>query len=328
VDEVFLVGNRLAEEIRGCWVDCPAPRIAVAFWGHGAISRLGLDQTDAPTQVLCDLFSGGCNPTEISRLVQRKHTEVRWLTGLHAKVYLGHDRCVVTSANASANGLGFEGDLNLELEAGFLFQTPRELADARTWFAKLWRSAQHNEIDGLAIARASKLWKAQRLRRPWPQSSKSLLALIRADDVDGLADRPIRLWAYPREEPSDFAKKKVKALDDREVQRVLANGLFPGWEVPRGVVPAAGMLIIDFDYDQDGIVEYGGIWRVRHTEPIPTTKGQVVALADEVRGGIDGLNFSRSDARVLARRIEARITGGDRRELDLGLDEIGVILKP
>jgi hypothetical protein len=41
-------------------------RIAVAYWGAKAVKRLNLKEiAGRDVQIICDLFSGGCNPKEI-----------------------------------------------------------------------------------------------------------------------------------------------------------------------------------------------------------------------------------------------------------------------
>ena len=78
---------------------------AVAFWGRGAeeLTRgIGHDNV----KIICNLKSGGTNPYVIEVL---QHQNVRQNDLLHAKVYLGDNAAIVCSANASANGLGFEG---------------------------------------------------------------------------------------------------------------------------------------------------------------------------------------------------------------------------
>lgn len=123
--------------------------LAVAYWGHGAIDQLGVDGSK-PTRIICDLLSGGCNPHEVGRFLQppfkhNKDFEVRHLSGLHAKVYLTPTNVIVGSANASANGLGDEGEIGT-IEAAIQTDSLEVLSSARTWFGQLWeQSVRINE---------------------------------------------------------------------------------------------------------------------------------------------------------------------------------------
>ena len=46
--------------------------IAVAFWGEGAISELGLDQRQGDVRILLDLSAGATNPAVVRHLIQRR----------------------------------------------------------------------------------------------------------------------------------------------------------------------------------------------------------------------------------------------------------------
>lgn len=83
-------------------------RLAVAFWGVGAAKALGLTK-GRKTRVICNLMSGGTNPSEIKTL-QGLGIDVRKHPTLHAKIgIVGAGLSFVGSSNMSANGLGLEG---------------------------------------------------------------------------------------------------------------------------------------------------------------------------------------------------------------------------
>jgi len=61
---------------------------AVAYWGKGATERLGLDKIrKKPVRIICDLWSGACNPNELQKLLDRGF-KLRTKDRLHAKVYI------------------------------------------------------------------------------------------------------------------------------------------------------------------------------------------------------------------------------------------------
>jgi hypothetical protein len=43
-------------------------KIAVAFWGRGAVETLGIDRRALQVEIICNLDSGACNPAEIEGL--------------------------------------------------------------------------------------------------------------------------------------------------------------------------------------------------------------------------------------------------------------------
>jgi hypothetical protein len=106
---------------------------------------------------------GGTNPQVIRALIQRG-ANVRQLDHLHAKVYIGATTAVVTSANASANGLALQGleqahwsEAGVEIGIG-------DAADAVAWFKKVWFEGQPIKEEDLR--RADALWKRRRRLKP------------------------------------------------------------------------------------------------------------------------------------------------------------------
>jgi hypothetical protein len=103
---------------------------------------------------------GGTNPQVIRRLLDL--VRVRHCDALHAKIYLGSNRAIVTSANASANGLGIDGASSTTwIEAGYL--TP-DVTPIRIWFDALWESS--NPITDADLTAAEATWLA-RQRPVW-----------------------------------------------------------------------------------------------------------------------------------------------------------------
>ena len=102
----LLTGDSIAREIKKLVEKRGKVRAAVAFWGAGAAEETGLS-SKGKGQILCDLFSGGCNPKEVKKL-RDSGLEVRTLHGMHAKLWINGDSVILGSANASTNGLGFE----------------------------------------------------------------------------------------------------------------------------------------------------------------------------------------------------------------------------
>ncbi len=238
----FLDGNNVKKEIKNLVGSGSTLKIAVAYWGKGATKELGLDKlpTNSLVTVICDLMSGACNPKEISCL--RKHIgndAVKQLDGLHAKVWLTENGAIIGSSNASANGLGFEGnETNTLIEANFFIKSQAALNAIDKWFDNL----KPKDISPSDLKRAEKLWKRRRLGRPKPEY-KNLYKSI-AQNPQDYFDRDIVIWAFEHEDPS---KQEIKYAENVVKNRGYSNDSV-SWYYVVDVSVLPGSYIIDFDY--------------------------------------------------------------------------------
>jgi hypothetical protein len=137
----FLHGEKLDQAIRSIFRG-RSIRCAVAFWGRGAETELMPGPT-SDWRIICNLRMGGTNPDVIRKFWKADQSRVRQCDVLHAKVYLNDTRAVVTSANASTNGLGFEGmEQRRWIEAGVRLTEKAELTVLSDWFEKFWKNRQ------------------------------------------------------------------------------------------------------------------------------------------------------------------------------------------
>ena len=150
----FLAGDELGKAIkkicRGRNVRC-----AVAFWGNGAAKALFGSRYEQwkKARVICDLTMGGTNPVELEKLGVPKSRNIRHIEGLHAKVYLSDSGLVVTSANASENGVGFSQRSAKLTEAGsFAKAGSASWQAAGAWFEDQWSTAEKITRDELDLA--------------------------------------------------------------------------------------------------------------------------------------------------------------------------------
>lgn len=158
------------------WVD-----LAVAFWGDGAIEFLGLDQPGRKFRVLLDLTSGATNPKVARRLLEIAPSRVRCVRRLHTKMYLSATEVIVGSANASANGLGIEGNESTQWhELSLLSNDANAVASASSWFSTQWKRSE--KIDEARLKEAQQNWIANRQRRPLaPNDGRTLIAAALAN---------------------------------------------------------------------------------------------------------------------------------------------------
>ena len=196
----FLAGSDVVAHVRQL-LEKPEPaRLAVAFWGSGAISSLGLDSRHLrgrKTRIICDLTSGVCNPKEIERLLalQEKGLEIRAMKGLHAKVYATGEHVVIGSANASTNGLGRDGDdLRTRHEACAAISDPAFAAEVERWFDNRWTEAL--TIDDRLLKFSRRLWKDQKhVQEDRDDDPSTLLGRLRTDH-QWFSGKQIRLLVY------------------------------------------------------------------------------------------------------------------------------------
>jgi HKD family nuclease len=182
--------------------------LAVAYWGKGAIDRLNLKSVQGKIRILCDLLSGGCNPNEIKRLLElsdKDHIQILHLNRLHAKVYWTPTNVIVGSANASANGLGDEGELGT-IEAALLTDDVATRSTAATWFDNMWKKGK--KIDDTLLDQAKEAW----LRRtPIPKPEETVLDVY-LNDVERFRKK---VWiTYYFSEASAEAEKKFHEIKE------------------------------------------------------------------------------------------------------------------
>ena len=63
--ELFLGEIAAQAQIRELLEHADEAKLAVAFWGRGAIETLGLERKALNVEIMRNLDSGACNPTEI-----------------------------------------------------------------------------------------------------------------------------------------------------------------------------------------------------------------------------------------------------------------------
>jgi len=162
----LLDGEHALSTARDLIARSASAKLAVAFWGKGAVKRLGLDREGLNLTVICNLESGACNPAEIrSLLALGPSVKVFSDPQLHAKVYWTPDAAVVGSSNASTNGLAVETEGEAGwAEANVLVADARTVADIEEWFKN--RNDAALPVTEEAIRRIEEVWKLRRRSAP------------------------------------------------------------------------------------------------------------------------------------------------------------------
>lgn len=201
---MFLHGLDLTREIKAILAE-PNARCAVAFWGRGAEDWVA----GANCRIIANLRMGGTNPYALERI----KASVKQSDTLHAKVYIGAERAVVASANASANGLGLEGvEQSGWIEAGYLLTDVHAVAE---WFEDQWRAAR--QINKGDIDAAKKAWAARQ---------KPTLPSFADFDVNA-PDLPFVTWVGQSESWAMNAEvvEKAAGIEGEVAERRVDEGL-------------------------------------------------------------------------------------------------------
>lgn len=150
--------------------------IAVAFWGRGSESLI-VDE-NRKYQIICNLTSGGTNPSVIRKLATINNVDIKQHRTLHAKVVVAEKGAIISSSNFSTNGLMLEGvDSKTWQEAGIMVhQSNHLIQECGAWFKVLWEKAEQiTEADLLA---AEKAWNQRMLQQPTETSSDTFSTIV------------------------------------------------------------------------------------------------------------------------------------------------------
>jgi hypothetical protein len=294
----FLTGKHIVDAIQSSLSTTERADFAVAYWGKGATERLGLNKTNKPVRILCDLRSLACNPNELQKLLECGF-ELKSKDGLHAKVYITSGKVIIGSANASANGLRQEGDdIDSELEAAVVTSDERLMKEAGEWFQHHWNGAAL--VDKAFLDQIRPFWRA----RPRP----TLLSLLVANPVLFFR-KPIRLIVFesPDEDEYDSAWDQIKTRNwfaEEQIKRY--EGKYPfyldssaRWNINLGEYVVSFWAGRSSKSQSYKLTNEGGFWRSKRAEWIMVDgKKTKVILADKTND-VNGLRFPDKEYKIL-----------------------------
>lgn len=266
-------------------------RLAVAFWGKGAIGRLGLDQPGLTAEILCNLESGACNPAELRRLYDHPSISLRSHPALHAKVWWTAEGAVLGSSNASANGLAVEGDAAGGWhEANVALSDPAMLADIDRWFTKL--SDAGYAVEPEDIERAAQLWKARvRIAPTGRRLAQTLFAAWRSAPAHAVWKKLHVAWCRDglSDKDSEWLAREVEA--GRLTSEISA---YDGWVDAL----SPGDFVLDFGITGQRS-QFGGIWQVLPGSPTARLR-LVVEVAQLAMRGLGRFGLAAEEKAALA----------------------------
>lgn len=250
----FLTETDALGEIRSLIGNASKTKIAVAFWGIGAVERLGLDGDGVDAEIICNLDSGACNPAEIERLLGLPGVRLRAHASLHAKVYWTAGGAVLGSSNASTNGLALASDAaGAWSEANVRLDREDILDQIERWFDEEFENGY--EIQPEDLDRAKLLWRRRAAIAPPGQRLNGSL---------------LELFAKAPKHPSWKSVKVAYCLDpldddqDRRFNETIKEGILPSNLSAYGDwndYIAPGDWVVDFDMDEQTNAKFSGIWR-------------------------------------------------------------------
>ncbi|WP_160012480.1 phospholipase D family protein [Rhizobium sp. 18055] len=250
----FLDESTVLESIRASLSMTDTATLVVAFWGNGAVERLGLDKPWKSLRVVCNLESGACNPAEITRLRAVPNVEVRTDWRLHGKVYLTQNIVILGSSNASSNGLVVEGAAALGwAEANIESSERKFIEEIATWCATRFQQAIPIDDGMLDLARAS--WSARRSFAPVAGSlTADLIDLVRREP-NHVAFENIKVVQWARKASPEANAVFLEALETD--QSLTGTDIYEGW----GTDMAVDDWLIDFNVGKRK-PEFTGYWKV------------------------------------------------------------------
>ena len=312
-DSKFLTGRAIQREVRCILAMSGEAVVAVAFWGDTGAELTGVTaRRSGTTRVLCDLFSGACNPAEISLLLASK-IPVRTTDGMHAKVWCVGDFAIVGSANASANGLGFEGkEVSGNVEAAVLVHDAAFALKVRNWFDGLWGSDAAKRVGKAEVEDARLLWERRNSSRH-RQNTETVLAAITAPRAASRFKK-VKVIAYVPGEHTPgveetFAKKGRAAYGKQELAQYDEAEVLPIYECDAKWLPQPGDVFVDFHINgKKQRLSYEGLWRVRNEKRIPISSdqhpGTGIVLLERLTD-IDGARLPKTEARTIAAKLKS-----------------------
>lgn len=231
-------------------------RIAIAFWGSGAIEAFGLDSSH-DIEVICNLKMGGTDPREIERLIERG-IKVFPHDTLHAKMAVMDSFGFIGSSNASTNGLGLQSSVSREWEElNVLFSQPQDIALLNEKFALLKSQAGSSLTQSDNRLKEAYLWWKKRqslISRTTGDQPKSGLIESFKGDQNPYKDGNVYVVIHipPNAEDSNLINNERE-----EIQSEFGKNYdtYYNW----GDLPSDSTLI-DFGLNENGW-EYGGLWK-------------------------------------------------------------------
>jgi hypothetical protein len=161
----FLTGAALTAAIKRLAKAPGEMKIAVAYWGEHGLKLTGINPKRSGLKVVCCLKGGKSDPDLIKKFGKRAKQNDQ----LHAKIIWTPEVAIVSSANASSNGMPEEeNSLSGLIEAGVRVSDPEEVLEIGRWVDRLYQKSKvikPRDLEDARIAREKRKWDGSQSRK-------------------------------------------------------------------------------------------------------------------------------------------------------------------
>jgi len=203
-------------------------KIAIAYWGKDSIKLLRLNPRRGNVKLLCCLRGGKSDPDIIGKFRSR----ARQHDNLHAKVIWTPRGALVSSANASSNGMPEEENSSDGLiEAGVYVQDAAMLRVIEQWFDAQYKRAKpvtKADLAAAEAARSRRIWRGSSSKRR--RKKQSLIEALKSGGKLEFGEQRIAFLLC-----KNFATRKEDS-NVRKFTRVNSTKLEKTLKLPHGKV--------------------------------------------------------------------------------------------
>lgn len=305
-------GPKLLRQLKLAFKEGRKADLAVAFWGKGAATKLGLKEIafgKSDVRIVCNLAHAGTNPEAIEEL-RSLGIEVRQHDTLHAKLGVVGEMQFVGSSNMSTNGLGDEGEsLDGWEEANIVFRDKHTDIQAR--FDALWDLAKEINPDDIRLA--TERWdelKRRNALRKIQKKAKENQSWNLVDEIlnpeSPLHKIGIYVATHRSLEPSDEKTRRAALASLQKHQHGVPQAVYPHIDVYMnwpGIQKKA--TLIDFEKRKNGDLVYGGCWLRSEDFDDRRIEGNTYQIVISKGSGIvEGQVIGPKEQRVLERAVK------------------------
>ena len=326
----FVNGHELSLQLAAALKNAKTARLAVAFWGHGAADKLGIqDNSGVKTQVVCNLMSGGTNPHEIRTLLSRG-VDVKQLNDLHAKLGVIDDLSFLGSSNMSTNGLGAEGDEARWREGNVVYNNAKsEIIDM---FEGFWENARKIEEADLISADAA--WAARRRgdAAAAAATGKNTLVEVLRTAPKQLDALNVRMVVY--DTPTDEGELAILNNADEKARQKYGEAFEVYWDWESMTTVAANAYLISYDWPSRGRIARGALYHRDAKKFQDFTENDETFHPAYAVDTIEGIAFKASDNVAIRTAFHDYVRSGhvgednDQRSYNFLISELAPFLPP
>ena len=299
----FLTDTQIIQKINSLFQISKEIKCAVAFWGKGSLKQMGLLSKNKNVKIICNLSSGASNPEVVESLMDYYGDNIKISDTLHAKVYYTENGAIIGSANASANGLNFEGqEIMGWTEACLFIDDPIILQNTREWFNKIWSEGRNIGEKDLKLAK--KRWLTRRDSRIFQtRDSTSLLTNLK-DFPDDFKGRRVyfAIWSTDAVKEAETKFEEIRTSKSNIIDGI-SNNRLDFWQDWKRLPKECKLICLKRSNDK--IIEHGYVKMPFEKIVLPFKSGKEkgsINICYKIKD-IDGLKLSKADINLLKNKL-------------------------